>query len=121
MRGPEREQPEVKRAEPPTLAELFPSALIGETPSSGESSEASVVQAYEFIVDPSDQRERRAVVLGFCMQAAALGYGFPVSSVILPGIGYRDQTGERPLSALYFFVTLPRSPDGVRDSTKPSA
>lgn len=104
-----------------TLAELFPSALIGEATRDRESSGGRVVQAYEFIVDPSDAGERRAIVLGFCMQAAALGYDSAFPTVTLPGVGYRDPDGRRPLSAVYFFVTTPSRTDPGAGPEEPAA
>jgi hypothetical protein len=106
----EREQPEARR-EPLGLPELFPSALIGEVPSHRESAIGSVVQAYELIVDASDAMERRGIVLGFCLQAAAMGYQSAFPMVTLAEVGYRDQDGRRPLSALYFFLTPPATTD----------
>lgn len=90
-----------------SLAELFPSALIGESTRDRESSAGRVVQAYEFIVDPADAVERRAIVLGFWMRAATMGYQEAFSSFSLTNVGYRDPEGKRPLTAIYFFLNPP--------------
>jgi hypothetical protein len=107
MAGPERGQFEPEEKRELSLAEHFPSALVGEVNTETASGNTRVVQAFELIVDPADAAERRAVAVGFCMKAAALGYEPAMPPVMFPEAGFRDPRGTRPLTAMYFFLTPP--------------
>ena len=88
------------------LDQLYPSLLVGEV--QGPSPEGgSVVQAYELILDPGDERERRGVLVDFCLRAVAMGYQQAFPPVTLNAIAYRDIGGNHPLSAVYFFLSRP--------------
>ena len=90
------------------LANEYPSFLIGEARL--EPSWPSMVQAFEIILDPMDEVERRAVLATFCLRAAALGYASAAPPLSVPAVGFREGRPERPLSAVFLFLIPPSSP-----------
>ncbi len=65
------------------------------------------VRSYELIIDPMDDRQRRSVINQFAHDATRAGYKEALSPIVIPNIGYQDTQGQRPLTAVYFFLEKP--------------
>lgn len=94
----------------------YASFLVGELDRSSEDGSSVAIKAYELVVDPTDVRERRGLIVTFGLRAAAAGYRQPFGPVVLPGVGYSDTRAERPLTAVYFFLESP-DPSSSADTT----
>ncbi|TAK28803.1 MAG: hypothetical protein EPO21_21855 [Chloroflexota bacterium] len=87
----------------------YASHLIGEMVRRNEDGSQTQIRAYELIIDPVNQAERRGILTDFGLRAAQAGYKQALGTVELPGVGYRDTEGRRPLTVVYFFLERPSS------------
>lgn len=101
--GPSLEQ---QRANFETVYERF---VIGEVIRRGDDGTETPILAYELVVDPMDEAERRALVGGFALRAAQAGYKQALGPVVLPEVGFKDTAGTRSLTAVYLFLEQPSS------------
>ena len=118
--SPEREQPaETDQSDPASerhqesgdsFEQAYKSFVIGELTRVNEDGSETVVRAYELILEAADQEDRRGLLVRFGMHAAATGHSQAIGPVTLPEIGYADTRGERPLTAIYFFLESPSTP-----------
>ncbi len=91
---------------------------VGEADIAGENAPPRTVRAYEFIVDPSQPGDRRAVTANFALQALAAGYSPVMVPVVVPGVGFADATISRPLTSIYWLLQAPPSEPAPRPLVK---
>ena len=87
--------------------QAYHSFQVGELKRPNEDGSETILRAYELIVHPMDAQERRGLLARFGLRAAAAGYSQALGPVTLPSVGYGDAQGDRPLTALYFFLETP--------------
>lgn len=95
-------------AETETIREQFDSDfgrfLMGRVERANEDGGTTGLRAYEFILDPAAQGERRGIAITFFLRAAAAGYSPLVAPLVIPSAGYVDPSGAHPLTAVYWFL-----------------
>lgn len=89
-----------------SFEDTYAAWLIGEVPTEG----GRILRAYEMLVDLQDQVERRGILSTFVLRAAQAGHSQSIAPIAVPNIGFRDQLGQRPLTAFLFFLESPRPP-----------
>jgi len=91
--------------------EVYQRFVVGERGLPGEAGSESVIRAYQLVIDATDPRDRQLIV-DFGLRAAAAGLQQALGPIAIPSIGFRDQHGDVPLNAVYFFLreALPARP-----------
>jgi hypothetical protein len=93
-----------------SFEDAYAPCVVGEV----ATEDGRIIRAYELVVDLSDQAERRAMLAAFVLDAAAAGYSHAIVPITMDNVGYRDQHGQRPLTAFLFVLETsepPRAPD----------
>lgn len=95
-------------AETETIRDKFDSDfgrfLMGRVERANDDGSTTGVRAYEFVLDPTAQGERRGIAITFFLRAAAAGYSPIVAPLVIPGAGYADPSGAHPLTTVYWFL-----------------
>lgn len=79
--------------------------LLGQTERPNADGTMTEVRAYEFVLDPHDQTERRGTIATFALQALAAGYCQALAPIVMPDVGFR--AADQPLVAVYWFLEVP--------------
>ena len=99
-----------------TFETVYRRFAAGEVVRRGDDGTETTLRAYELIVNTSDEQERKSLVVSFGLCAAQAGYKQAFAPIVLANVGYADQSGARPLTAVYFFLEKPLGPVSPQES-----
>ena len=105
---PKKEQPSAEQMQTHFQEQYGPHSPWSLTRSEKDGS-ATEIRAFEFHVDPTNQKEVRGVLVDFGLRAAQIGYRQSLGPIVLPSAAFTSaERGNRPLTAIYFFLEKPQ-------------